>query len=128
MKRQKAGKLDRHIQIQVAGTQKDAANDETPIWTDWKKLWAEKRERGAFREVSAPHEVLRDSDTIFVLRRNSISTQIAPETYRITYQGRIWEIVGIAEGPARDDTIYVLASFRPDGRGARAPEQASGNP
>lgn len=128
MKRQKAGKLDRRILIQLAGVSKDASNDELDTWVDWERLWAEKRERGAFREVNAQHEVLRDSDTLFVVRRNSISRQIAPESHRIIYADRVYEIVGLGEGLARDDTIHIMCAYRPDLRGARAPDQVSGNP
>ena len=129
MKRQKAGKLDRHIQIQRATPSTDPSGDEIDDFQDWNRLWAERKERGAYREVSASQELLRDSDVIFLVRSNSISREIAPELYRVTYKGRVHEIIGIGEGNGtRADLIALLCCYRPDGRGARAPGQDTANP
>lgn len=125
MKRSNAGRLDRRIQIQVLQADEDAAGDPRHAWIDWQKLWSAKKDRGNFREISAPEQVLRDSDTAFEVRSNSISRAIFPETHRVLYQSRIYEIIGIGESATRGDMLHLMTASRPDGRGARGPVEGT---
>lgn len=125
MHRNPAGAYDRRIEIQLNTEGTDAAGDPTQVFVPWVKLWAKKTERGAYREIVAAQEVLRDADTLFELRMNSLSTQIAPEIHRVVYKGAIYEILGIGEAKGRADAIVLLCSSRPDKRGERAPIEES---
>lgn len=121
MHRNPAGAYDRRIEIQQQVDTTDAAGDPVQGFNAWTKLWAKKTERGAFREVVASEQVLRDADTLFSVRMNTISRQIAPEIHRVIYKGVIYEILGIGEDKGRADAIVLLTSSRPDKRGERAP-------
>ena len=116
-----AGRFDRHVTVQVSTPTRDESNDEIENWTPWRRRWMEKRDRESFREINASHQVLRDYDAVFVTRDDSTSRQIAPESHRLFYKSRVYEIVGIATTPERQDCLMILASTRPDGRGDRGP-------
>lgn len=120
MSRYAAGKLDRRIQIQISKGGTDAAGD--PIldrWDDLFKLWAARPKFTAGTEVYPVGGTLRQHDVTFYVRNGSKAKQIAPETHRILYKGRIYEIVGILPGLEREDLIQILAATRPDQRGDR---------
>lgn len=116
-----AGFFDRRIQVQVdTGTAQDAAGDPIPNWEDAFKLWANKAD-GRAREFSGAQQQIRESDTVFEVRDSRDARAVAPETHRVTYLSRIFEIVGITEGKERQDTLLIFCATRPDRRGARAP-------
>lgn len=120
-----AGELDRRIQIQRATKARDTANDEVDVWADDFKLWASKRDRGPY-ETAAAQELIRAFDTVFEIRSSARARAIAPESHRIVYADRVFEIVGITEGKDRGDSLLLLASGSPDGRGDRGPGAISG--
>lgn len=124
-RRYPAGKFDRHVEVQISAPTKDASNDTIENWEPWRRRWMEVRDRESFREISAPHEVVRDYDTVFVTRMDATSLQIAPESHRLYWKQRIWEIVGIARSVERQDCFLILGSSRPDGRGPRGPGNGS---
>ena len=115
-----AGTFDRRIAIQVATDVTDAAGDVTQTWAESFKRWSIKADsRG--REFFGAQQVVRDADTVFEVRSDSQTRLIAPETHRVFYNSRIYEIVAVAEGRERKDTLLLLCASRPDQRGARAP-------
>lgn len=125
-----AGELDRRIRIEEAIEEKDRAGD--VIKTNWGVpagwpsnggRWASKRD-GRPAEVVAiasAGQVLRQIDTVFVTRWDRFSSTIAPETFRVVYRHRAYEIIGLGEGD-RADGVVLLCSSRPDQRGASAPD------
>lgn len=124
-----AGALDRRIQFQVGIPGQDAAGDELLTWENGPKRWAAKRDRVPTENpaLAGAQQVLRQVDTDFQVRADSFTTTVGPETHRVAYKDRIYEIVGLAEGD-RADTIKLLCSSRPDQRGARGREPVSGQP
>lgn len=116
----KVGQLNRRLQFQEDIGEKDAAGDHVPNWRDTVKRWAHYRARSA-RERLASQQILRDSDTQFTVRSDSFTRAIAPETMRIIHRGRIYEIVGVQDTDELEDGLVILASSRPDQRGASAP-------
>lgn len=135
-----AGTLDRRIRIEAATGSQDAAGDEVQAWNPpagwpnrgarWARLVTTRGAAGDMLlradENAAPEGVFRQADTIVTLRYDTKSRQIAPESHRVIYQERIYEIVGIGEAVGRQDGMVLLCSSRPDKRGARGPEALSG--
>lgn len=129
-----AGDLDRRITIEVATETKDDAGDvlrdvwgPPPGWPSGGKRWASKRD-GRPQESPAlgvAQQVLRQVDTVFTLRWDRFTRDIAPETFRVVYQDRAYEIVGLGEAD-RSDGVILLCSSRPDQRGAAGPVGDSG--
>ncbi|AGH31368.1 hypothetical protein TVVG_00019 [Tetraselmis viridis virus SI1] len=116
------GQLNRRLQFQEDVGGKDAAGDHVEDWRNTKRRWAAYRAR-SMRERMASQQVLRDSDTEFTVRDDTFTRAIAPETMRIIHRGQIFEIVGIQPTQDLEDGLVILASSRPDKRGARAPQE-----
>lgn len=124
-----AGKLDRRLLVQATSETTDAAGDVVRVpWADQFKVWARLRPRGPGQEAQGEGGVLRQFDTIFQVRDCPKHRQIAPETWRIMWKGRVYEIVGIAPDAERQDLLNILCSARPDLRGSRGIEGESGEP
>lgn len=105
----------------------DGSGDEVMGWQDsGQKAWMQKRDRQSMREISAAHEVLRDADTVFIVRASDRSRSWTPEDHRFWYKERLYEIVGFSDATVdREDCIAFLCAYRPDGRGARGPSNGS---
>lgn len=115
------GQRDRRITIEVASKGRDASNDEVVVWTPWpKRRWATKRNLRPLETFGAQH-VSREADTVFVVRWDSETLTIAPESHRIIHEETIYEIVGIAEesSSGRHEDIKITCCSRPDHQGAR---------
>lgn len=124
-----AGALDRRILIQTGVETKDAAGDVIDAtWDDAFKLWARRVPRSQGIEKPTVAGVLREFDIRFDVRDSPKSRAIAPETHRVLYKGRIYEIVGTVALEERDDLIGLLCATRPDQRGSRGNEGVSGQP
>jgi len=124
-----AGSYDRRIMIQIATPVTDAAGDVVNTsWADAFKLWAERMPKSPGIERPTPAGVLREFDMVLDVRFGTKSRSIAPETHRVLYKGRIYEIVGMIPGKVRGDRITLLTSSRPDQRGSRGDEGQSGEP
>ncbi|MEG0818840.1 MAG: phage head closure protein [Brevundimonas sp.] len=122
-----AGDFDRRILIQQAQQSRDEAGDViNEDWIDRFKLWARRVPGAPGVEISSTGGVLRQRDITFAVRDRTKAQEIAPETYRILYKGRIYEIVGIVPGKERANEIEILTASRPDKRGSRGDEGVSG--
>lgn len=126
-----AGKLDRRIEVIRCTETRDEAGDVVQTWdppAEHYHRWANKRDSSG-RESSAGQQVVRDIDTTWILRWDSQSRMIAPETFRFMWRGTVYEIVGVNEGrDTRFDTLEFTCCSRPDLRGDRSRELASEQP
>ncbi len=134
MTRRSAGDYDRYIKFEIAFSGKDAAGDEILVWppdqrASVKPKWARVVDSAprmvpdVFTEVK---QALRSLDTTFEVRNDSFTRRIAPETMRIVYKGRRYNIIGLPQTNERGDGFKLLAVSHPDQRGTMAPEVASG--
>lgn len=126
-----AGMLDRRIRIQVSTEPRDAAGDvlegEWVAPAGWPfdgKRWARKISaqgtnpiRGAEIPPGVAQELLREADTVFILRWDRYSRAIAPETMRVVHGERAYRIVSKVDTNDREDGVLLLCSSRPDMRG-----------
>ena len=124
-----AGDFDRRIQIQQAQQSRDSAGDVIDTeWNDVFKLWARRVPGAPGVEIVSTGGVLRQRDITFGVRDRTKAQSIAPETHRILYKGRIYEIVGVVPGKERANEIEILTCSRPEQRGSRGDEGNSGAP
>ena len=124
-----SGKLDRRLLIQTLDPAIDAAGDVLlTSWSDGFKLWAMLVPRPMGVENVTPGGVLRQFDTIFGVRDGLKARSIAPESHRILWHGRVYELISVAPNATRLDLLNLLVSARPDLSGARGVEGASGQP
>lgn len=125
----KAGDLDRRIQIQLSTPTTDKAGDPIEHWSDIFRLWSRRVPKSVVgTERVSEGGVLREFDLVFEVRDGAKARSIAPESHRVLYHARIYEIVGIRPSAARADRIEVLVASRPDQRGSRGTEGFSGQP
>lgn len=131
-----AGELDRRIAFQVATESTDAAGDPVLAWAPVLTNRGQPLYRFAKKKDGRPTEdpalntaqqVLRAIDTVWTVRFDPFTSTVAPESHRVVYRERIYEIVGLGEGD-REDAILLLCNSRPDQRGARGQEPVSGQP
>jgi SPP1 family predicted phage head-tail adaptor len=120
-----AGELDRRITIQAATESRDDAGDVILTWSDDFDLWASKKDQRGFETVSG-QQLIRTADTVFEIRRSTRALTITPEKHRVAFQGKLYSIVSVQEGRARDESLQLLTSSRPDGQGARGRDQVTG--
>lgn len=123
-----AGELDRRIMIQLSTPKLDPSGDQIQSWDDDFKLWARRVPKAVGLEKTTEGGLLREYDIVFEVRDGGKARSIAPESNRLIYKRRVYEIVGVRPSAHRADRIEILAATRPDQRGSRAPEGASGEP
>lgn len=112
------GDLDRRITVQIRTIVPDQSNDPIPEWKDAFQLWAKKADQRGFETVAA-QQVVRTADTVFEVRALTRAKTIHPESHRVVYNGKIFEIISVQEGKTRGESLQLLTSSRPDGIGAR---------
>lgn len=116
----KAGDLDRRITLQAGTPALDAAGDPIMSWADAFKRWAKKRERGT-SQGEGVGSILRQVNVEFTVRDDSQTRTIAPERFRILYDGRTYTINGITEAEDGRHRYFVIScATRPDLQGTMA--------
>ena len=130
MAKPKTGGFDRRLTIEIATPTRDDAGDVVNVWAEAFKLFAKRlvpRPTSVLgQETMAEHAVLHRSQVNWILRFGTKAQSIAPETHRIRYQGRVYQILSIVEGTGRSEEIVVRTATTPDQRGTMAPEATSG--
>ena len=120
------GNLDRRISIEVKTETKDAAGDPIPTWSEAFKLFARRIPQvgnaGPGNEVNAPNAELRRVDMIWQVRFSQRIAGVGPETHRVVYKGRVYQIIGLFEGEGRSERVNIRCATTPDQRGTMAPE------
>lgn len=106
----RAGKRDRRIVIQVRGESRAPSGEVIEGWTDFATVWARKFDKGAGERFAAAQK-LAEVDTIFEIVHRAGLTAIAPDTHRIVFAGRVYEILGRSE-VARNQSIDIMTAAR----------------
>lgn len=119
----KAGNLDRRITVEVAVKGRDSSNGEITTWQVAFKRWARKSDNTG-QETNVDVQTVRYFDTIWNVRADGQSIQIAPDTHRIRHHGVIYRIVAVNEEPGRLDGIRILSSSRNESEAAYGPQGA----
>jgi|TARA_Y100001956_G_scaffold57193_1_gene56220 SPP1 family predicted phage head-tail adaptor len=130
MAKPRSGKFDRRITIEISTPSRDESGDLINNWTFGFKLFAHRlvpRPTSVLgQEAMAEQAVLHRSQVNWILRYGTKALSIAPETHRIRYKGRVYQILSIVEGQGRQEEIVVRTATTPDQRGTMAPEASSG--
>jgi len=110
-----AGKYDKRVEILTRSASRNAMKEEVVSWNSGspnKKLWAEvQRGTGGERRVGAAQEQASLPATIY-FRYTEFSSGIAPDTHRLRFDGKDWDIVSAAEGDRRRREWLVVAEAR----------------
>ena len=88
----RSGKLDRQIVIQVKSETPNEYGEPEESWSTHATVWAQARQVNAYQRFQSSAE-LSARVTVFRIRHLSTVT----EEMRVSYDGLIWNILGIAE-------------------------------
>ena len=98
------GAMDRRIVIQSVTLTRDEAGGVTETWADDSTVWAEIPKQQGGENLIADGD--RAADTRQFRIRNFVD--LATDTHRISYQGRIYDIRHIAE-EGRENRLLITA-------------------
>lgn len=96
------GFLDRRVMIQARTLTQDATGSDVETWANSAQVWASFRPSTAAEATAGEAERTHDRAK-FVIRHRSINSL----THRITYAGKIWNIVGMSEIGGRQAYIEL---------------------
>lgn len=118
----RSGAFDRRISIEAATFAPDSAGDQVPTWAEAFKRWAKVRDFPARQSVGAG-QIVRDYDAEWIVRLDTQTIMIGPETHRLVWRDRVYEIVGVMEATEqnRGECVTILTATTPNQRGAVAP-------
>lgn len=119
----KAGNLDRRITVERAVKKRDSSNGEITTWEPAFRRWARKSDNTG-QETNTDTQTIRYFDTVWNLRSDRQSIEIAPDTHRIKHHGVVYRIVAINEQPGRLDGLRILSSSRNESEAAYGPQGA----
>lgn len=88
----RAGKLDRRITIQRATTTPNGRNEPIASWADLATVWAQQRPNRGQERFTAQEVAGQSVMTFHIRYRRDLTVQD-----RISYQGKIWDILDIRE-------------------------------
>lgn len=109
----RSGKLDRRITVQVRSVTRDATGGEVETWTNAYDIWAERETTGATERFAASQRIA-DVDTLFRIRWNDdVERLVTPQSHRITYRGRWYEVLGVVE-IGRREGLWLPTKSRGD--------------
>lgn len=100
-----SGKLDRRIVIEQTTPSTDSYGEPTDSWSTYTTVWASVRQIKASERFNSD-KVLSVRTAVFKIRYNSGIT----EKMRINYDGRYWDILGIAEIGRQEGTEITAES------------------
>ncbi len=92
----RAGPLDRRVTVQARSTSQSAAGEVVETWTDLFTVWMGKRDTRAAERFGAEQRVA-EVDATFMARWAPAFDAIRPDTHRLVYRSRIYQIHGITE-------------------------------
>lgn len=121
-----AGALDRRITVEVASSVQDGAGDPVLTWAPAFRLFARRHlktspEAAAGNEFLGDQSVIRRTELVWEVRWGPLALSIAPETHRVVYKGRIYQVLAINEGAGRQDRVWIRCAATTDQRGSMAP-------
>lgn len=112
-----AGRLDRRVVVQERTTSRDAATGEQlETWAEAGTLWMGKRDTRAGERFS-PDQVVAEIDTVFRARWSPALATVRPETHRLLYRDRVYNIHGVTELGRRETVEIACAARGEDGFG-----------
>lgn len=106
----RAGRRDRRITIQVRSESQAPSGEVIEAWADFAKVWARKRDMRASERFAADQKIA-EVDTVFEVAHQRALLKIAPDTHRIIFGGRVFEVHGRIE-IGRNVSIEIMTAAR----------------
>lgn len=106
----RAGARDRQVELQRRTLTQSASGEEVESWTTLGRLWAGKRDMRA-NERWAADQLVAEVETVWTLNWWPAWDTIRPDTHRLVYRDRVYEIHGLRE-IGRHEGIEIAAAAR----------------
>lgn len=91
----RAGRLDRRVTLQRRTVTRGSTGQEVETWADERRIWMSKRDVKASERFTGD-QLVAEVDTVFTARALA-AREVSPETHRLVYDGRIFELKGLRE-------------------------------
>lgn len=90
------GGLDRRINIQIAGVVFNTYGESVKTWSLFEEVWAQIERAPAAVEKNSGEQIVSVNKVVFNVRWSDRIDSVNP-TYRISYGGKIYNILGVHE-------------------------------
>jgi len=110
----RAGPLDRRVVIEKKAPAQDGTGEEVDTWapviaTGDHAVWMGKRDVRAGERFAA-QQTVAEIDTVFTARWAPGFDEIQPDTHRLVYRGRVYNVQGVTELGRRDGIEIACAA------------------
>ena len=107
----RAGQLDRRVNLEVKTTSRDSLGQPIETWSVVRTLWAHRAEGSKVAERFGANQTYAMVTTVFRVGYFPALTTIAPDTHRLVFNGRAYNIHGVVE-IGRKQGVELLCSAR----------------
>lgn len=107
----RAGVKDRRITLETKTVSRNGVGDEVETWATVSTLWAQRVEGSKVAERFAANQTFATVTTIFKVGYWPAYGLISPDTHRIVFDARIYNILGALE-IGRKDGVELLCVAR----------------
>ena len=109
---QNAGPMDREVMVQVKTPSRGAAGGEEFTWSNVQLIWMSKRDVRANERIAA-NQKMAEVDAVFRARWSPLMDELdfRPDTHRLVYDGRAYEVHGTTE-LGRRDSVEIMCAAR----------------
>ncbi|CAN5480463.1 hypothetical protein BH10PSE7_BH10PSE7_15460 [soil metagenome] len=106
----RAGELDRRVDVQERTVTQGDVGENVESWSTVRTQWMGKRDVRAAERLKGNGELAAEIDTVFKARYLP-GRDIAPDTHRLLYGGRVYQIHGVTE-LGRGEAIEITCQAR----------------
>lgn len=108
---QQSGTYDREVMVQLKTATRGAAGGEEFDWANVRNIWMQKRDVRANERIAA-NQKMAEVDTVFRARWSPLmdDMEFRPDTHRLVYDGRAYEVHGTIEVGRRDSVDIMCAA------------------
>jgi head-tail adaptor len=92
----RAGRLDRRVTVEARATTQSDTGEVVEGWSTIQTLFMGKRDVRAMERFTGTERVA-EIDTVFTARWLPLMTYLQPDTHRLVYRSRVYEILGVTE-------------------------------
>lgn len=107
----RAGLLNRRVNLEVKSVVRDTLGQAIETWSVLRTLWAQRMEGSRVAERFAANQTYASVTTIFRTGYFPALTTIKPDTHRLVFGGRTYDIHGALE-LGRKEGVELLCSAR----------------
>jgi SPP1 family predicted phage head-tail adaptor len=106
----RTGRLDRQITLQSVSVVQDDLGQPIETWTNVATVWAERESQSATKRFAAQQR-FAEVDIVWRIRWYPWAPDVRPDTHRVVYQGRPFNVLGAVE-LGRKEGLHIATKAR----------------